>query len=156
VRSQNQNISQKILSEKDIFGTRTFIENKNQFNRSIKKEEKIFYALENGAEKIYFTGKGVIYKQVKKQRITHEMYEAIEHGEKVQLKPDENYFIEMNWINANPNINIKESEKQKHYLTYGDPEFNSRSYKKKIFQIDGLVLWWPPPLEEVGWRPVIN
>ncbi len=132
--SQNERKTQGFTRGKDVFGTRVFIENKKQFDNTLKSGDKIYYALENGSEKIYFTNKGLVYKLVKKQRITHEMHEAMEHGEKVETKADEIYFVTMTWANANTGILIEGSNPLNHYLTYGGPELNSKTYKKITYK----------------------
>ncbi len=134
LHSQPGKLSRNIISSKDVFGTRVLVENKNQFNTVLKTDDKVYYAFENGQEKIYFTNKGLVYKQVKKQRITHEMHEAIERGEKIELKPDEFYFVKMTWENANSDIKIEEGLKQSHYFTYGGPELNANTFKKITYK----------------------
>ncbi len=116
----------------DVFGSRVFIENKGQFNHEAKTSEPIMYALDNGDEKIYFTAKGLIYKLIKYAEVTEKQMEAMEQGKK--LKPADVYFVNMSWANANPDIQIEESDKQRHYFTYGPSDLNSSCFKKITYK----------------------
>src|SRR3954464_13253230 len=84
-------------SNKDIFGLRVFIENKGQFNSDIKSAEPIKYAYDSGLEHIYFTEKGLVYKLIKKSRLSEEQREKMEKGKKIKVKPDKIYYVNMNW-----------------------------------------------------------
>ncbi|MEI6019940.1 MAG: T9SS type B sorting domain-containing protein [Bacteroidota bacterium] len=118
----------------DIFGTRVFVENKGQFNGRIPGNEKIYYALDNGLEQIYFTKRGLVYKQVKMPVLNEEYREAIERGELKETEPEVHYTA-MNWIGSNTEgIEIEASEKQKHYITYGSKELNSSTYKQLLYK----------------------
>jgi gliding motility-associated-like protein len=126
--------NKKTLLTKDIFGSRVFVENRGQFNRSVPGSPDIKFAYENGAERVYFTPTGVIYKLVKKFPLTERMREDLEHGKNVQRKPDEVYYVNMQWLNANSNVQIIEDEKQAHYFTYGGSQYNSSTYKKITYK----------------------
>ncbi len=124
----------QFVSSADPFGTRVFIENKGQFNTSIKSNDKVFFAFENGEEKIYFTNTGVVYKHIKRFMVSEDQKEAAEKGKSLKLKPDVNCFVEMKWANANPNIEIESNEKTNYYFTYGAKELISYGYKKIIYK----------------------
>ena len=129
-KSGNPNYSSKILNDKDVFGTRVFIENKGQYDGKIPSQDKINFVLDNGFEKIYFTDKGVVYQLTKEFPLTERQLEQMEKGKPGNLKKPEEYYITMNWINANPGISIETSEKQSHYFTYGPAQYNSSTLKK--------------------------
>ena len=105
------------VNDKDVFGTRSFVENKGQFNPTVSFSDKIYYAMEHGDERIYFIGNGLAYKLTKHFPISEKQMEEFERGGHPYLKPDEVYYVKMNWVNCNPNIQIEESERQSHYFT---------------------------------------
>ena len=125
---------QKFINDKDIFGTRVFVENKGQFDKIINTDEQVLYGYENGNERIYFTAKGLVYKMIKTFPLTEEQREEQEKGKRVKQKPGKLYFVHMNWANANPNIKIEQSEKQSGYFTYGEPGLNSSTFKKITYK----------------------
>ncbi len=127
-------VVKKLSSAGDIFGARGFIENKGQFNSSATTESKINYALENGEERIYFTNTGLVYKFVKDFPMTESQKEDLEHGKKIKEKPSLNYFVNVEWANSNPNIQIETSEKQNHYFTYGTKEYSANVFKKLTYK----------------------
>lgn len=122
------------VHNKDIFGTRVFIENKGQFDKSIDGDQKILYAYENGEERIYFTPSGLVHKFIKTYPLTEEQREEIEKGKQVKKKADKVYSIHMKWVNANKQVQIVADQKQSWYFTYGAPELNSYAYKKIIYK----------------------
>ena len=122
------------VSGKDVFGTRVFIENKGQFNSTVNSAEPIRFGYETSGEHIYFTQKGLVYKLIKRFPLSEEQIEKLEKGQKVNVKPDEVHYVNMNWVNANENIQVIESNKQNHYFTYGTAELNSFTYKKLTFK----------------------
>jgi gliding motility-associated-like protein len=124
------NLTAQFVGQKDIFGTRAFIENKGQFDKAHISDEKIRFALENGDEHIYFTPKGLHYVLVKEHRISEEEIEEREKGEIEYVKPNQVFHVNMSWLNCNPDIKIVESEKRPHYFTYGGPEMNAGCFKK--------------------------
>lgn len=121
------------VSNKDVFGLRVFIENKGQFDKETINYEGIQFAYDNGAEKIYFTKKGLIYKMIKWPKLDHEEWEEIEKGEK-EAKPESIYYIHMNWEGCNQNIQIEKSEVQDCYFTYGHARYNSYGFKKIVYK----------------------
>lgn len=132
--AQNRSVSQAFVSSGDLFGSRAFIENKGQFDRDLSGENTIKAVLSNGPEKIYFTDKGLVYKLVRRERLTEEQKEAKERGEKIKIKPDVTCYVRMNWQNANKNVVVEKEEKQEYYFTYGSPEYNSGAYKKLVYK----------------------
>jgi hypothetical protein len=132
--ARNPTDPKKFVSGKDVFGTRNFIENKGQFDKDLNGDYKIEAVLDNGKEKIYFTNKGLVYELIKRFPITEEQREAMEKGKHPKLKEPKIYHVNMNWLNANPNISIEKSEKQPHYFTYGEAKYNSYAYKKLTYK----------------------
>ena len=130
----NPTDSKNFTSKKDVFGIRNFIENKGQFDNDLNGNYKIEALLDNGAEKIYFTNKGLVYELTKRFPVTEEQLEAKEKGKQPKLKEPKIYHINMNWLNANSNISIEKSELQNHYFTYGEAKYNSYAYKKLTYK----------------------
>jgi gliding motility-associated-like protein len=126
--------SRFLKKTKDIFGCRVFIENKGQFDKLAKTDEKILFAYENSYEHIYFTAKGPVYKLVKHYPITEREMERAEKGKEMHHRPNEDHYVKVNWLNSNDHIVVVESEKQSHYFTYGGPEFNSSTFKKITYK----------------------
>lgn len=122
------------LQDHDLFGTRVFIENRGQFDKSTNSSDKILYALENGEERIYFTSSGLIYKFIKEYPYTEEQVERFEQGKKVEQKKPDVYFVNMDWQGANKNCVPVQSEQQKNYHTYGEVKYNSYGFKKLTYQ----------------------
>ena len=54
----------------------------------------------------------------------------MEHGKKVEVKPTENFYVNMTWENANSNIEIEETEKQTWHHSFGDKNLNQNAIKK--------------------------
>jgi hypothetical protein len=128
--SQNRVKPQNFQSLTDIFGTRTFVENKGQFDRRLKTDEKILYVLDNGTEKIYFTPSGLIYELNETQ--PRPKKETEENKIKTMFKT---HFVKMQWLHADrKNIEVVALEKQNHYITYGEKELNSNTFKKIIYK----------------------
>jgi gliding motility-associated-like protein len=122
----------QFVKDKDPFGGRVFIENKGQFKPI--SGNTVNYAIDNGLEKIYFTGKGLVYQLTKVYPITERQMERMEKGDTSAIKPDKYYYVNMNWIGCANNIEIEPSEKQSHYITYGARELNSYTYKKITYK----------------------
>ncbi|MFO0358056.1 MAG: T9SS type B sorting domain-containing protein [Sphingobacteriaceae bacterium] len=118
----------------DVFGTRVFIENKGQFDNTIKSTEKVEFGIANGDEKIFFTKKGLTYVLVKTHPMKEWQREALEHGRDAKLKDNDIYYVQMNWQNANANVVIEESEKQSHYFPFGSADKNASCYKKITYK----------------------
>jgi hypothetical protein len=119
---------------KDIFGTRVFVQNNGQFLNPIDAKESIKYGFENGSEKIYFTTKGLIYQFVKGYPLSERAIEKLEQGKTVPEKPADIYYVQMNWADANADIQIEQSEKQSHSITYGIKELKSNTFKKITYK----------------------
>jgi gliding motility-associated-like protein len=132
--ARNPTDPKKFVSGKDVFGTRNFIENKGQYDKELNGNYKIEAVLDNGAEKIFFTNKGLVYEFTKRSPMTEEQREELEKGKHPELKKPKIYRVNMTWLNANSNISIEKSEKQSHYFTYGEAKYNSYAYKKLTYK----------------------
>jgi gliding motility-associated-like protein len=133
--SQNNRLGKNFEALNDIFGTRSFVENKGQFDKRLKTAEKILYALDNGSEKIYFTPSGLIYELKEHKHLDKEELEEMESENRPQNKQSETYFVKMNWINTNFNkTEVIASGQQKYYITYGTSELNSNTFKKITYK----------------------
>jgi gliding motility-associated-like protein len=132
--ARNPTDPKKFVSGKDVFGTRNFIENKGQYDKELNGNYKIEAVLDNGAEKIFFTNKGLVYEFTKRIPMTEEQREELEKGKHPELKKPKIYRVNMNWLNANSNISIEKSEKQPHYFTYGEARYNSYAYQKLTYK----------------------
>ena len=130
----NPSDPKKFVSKKDVFGTRNFIENKGQYDNALTGDYTIEAVLDNGQEKIYFTNKGLVYELIKRFPMTEEQREEMEKNKHPKLKEPKIYHVNMNWLNANPNISIEKSERQSHYFTYGEAKYNSYAYKKLTYK----------------------
>ena len=129
--SVSSNSSQRFLKS-DVFGGRAFIENKGQFKDI--NNEPVLFALDNGLEKIYFTKKGLVYELTKVYPLTERQREEFEKGHADAVKPNKFYFVNMNWIGSNADIQVEAGEKQSYYMTYGTRELNSYAYKKITYK----------------------
>ncbi|MCW3076895.1 MAG: hypothetical protein JWO32_1504 [Bacteroidetes bacterium] len=124
----------KFVVSGDVFGNRVFIKNNGQFNKDVPQEPNIKYGYFNGNEKVYFTPSGLTYLLEKKYPITEHEKEKLEQGKKINIRPIENFYVNMTWVNANPNITIVESEKQSWYHSFGDKELKSDCFKKITYK----------------------
>jgi gliding motility-associated-like protein len=119
----------------DIFGTRVFVENKGQFDQKAVTGDKILYAFDHGQEKVYFTTKGLIYEMIKSFPLTEKQTEEMEEGKNVQFRPEEAHMVYMNWVgNVTGKATIESSQKQSHYITYGEVSLNSNTFKKITYK----------------------
>ncbi len=118
----------------DVFGRRNFIQNNGQFDKVLKSAEIVKYAYINGDEGVYFHDKGLVYHLQKHFPITEHQKEEMEHGKKINPKPSENYFINVTWENANPNMQLVVTEKQSFYHSFGNAEYKSDCFKKLTFK----------------------
>lgn len=119
----------------DVFGTRNFIENKGQFINPVDKGEKVLFLYDHAGEKIYFTAKGLIYEQVKRSAISEEEEEERrERGEAPSPTESGKFYVNMNWVNANPGVSVEKAEKLEHYFTYGYADMNASVYKKITYK----------------------
>jgi gliding motility-associated-like protein len=115
----------------DIFGSRVFVENKGQYNN--KSKDSVFFGLEHGFERIFFTNKGLVYELVEMREVTEEEMEAQQQGKPLKELKKTNVY--MNWVGAgHTNIRVEASEKQSHYFTFGEAKYNSNTFKKITYK----------------------
>ncbi len=119
----------------DIYGTRSFVENKGQFHLGSQTSDSILFLYEHAGEKIFFTKQGLIYEFVKSYPLSERQLEAIEEGKKVKTKDPHYYYAFMNWPGFSADsVKISGAEKQLNYFTYGTEELNAYTYKKIIYK----------------------
>ena len=124
----------KFVANNDIFGKRVFIKNNGQFDGILPKGKEVDFAYSNGVEQVYFNKNGVIYLLQKQYPMSHSQMEALEHGEKLKVKPSKKAFVDVNWENSNPNVEIIVGDKQSYYQSYGDEKLKSDCYKKITYK----------------------
>ena len=102
---QNSNTGSKLFSaDKDIFGTRTFIENTGQFENPVDRTDKVHFVYQQGGEKIFFTSGGLIYDIAERP---HHKNNDRDNEEEENGKERKHIFVEMNWLNASENISLE-------------------------------------------------
>lgn len=131
-QSNRRHMAGTFAHDGDIFGTRVFVENKGQFDQ-VMPGETIHFAVDNGIEKIYFTGTGLIYEHLRFAPFTKRELERIERDPHYALPPPQRHFVKMSWENARQHPAIQKLDQQAHYISYGDPHLNSRTYKKLLY-----------------------
>jgi gliding motility-associated-like protein len=127
--SYSQGLSGGFVTSSDLFGGRCFVENKGQY-RDVEGE-KVLFALDNGMEKIFFTGKGLFYEMLGK--VDQEEWERVEHGDRSgagKLVPKRT--VSMTWQDAST-PSVTPSDKVRHYFTFGAAGLNSAGYRRLLF-----------------------
>ncbi|MDI1355918.1 MAG: gliding motility-associated C-terminal domain-containing protein [bacterium] len=122
------------VNQGDIFGTRVFIENRGQFECPEIKNRHIYYVLDEGNEKIYFTSVGLTYEFKKEKTFDEEEYEKSQkYADKEEA--EDTKFVHMSWCNASTSTTeLIPGEKQGHYFTYGEAKYNSSTFKKLTYK----------------------
>ena len=69
------------------------------------------------------------------EHLSNEEFEELEHGKVVHPKPSKKAFVHVKWLNANPNLQIIESEKQRFYHSFGDKNLTSACFKKITYKL---------------------
>jgi len=124
------------------FRTDVFIENFGQFNKWVKHNLPILYAV-NNSDKIFFTKQGVIFKLIKLDSLSEEEREHQEHNNKDRDKDkdkdkEENiFYVAMNWEGCNPNAEIKVNEASEGYYTFGEKGYENmkaKGFKKLLYK----------------------
>src|SRR6478735_12061950 len=85
----------------DVFGTRVFVENKGQYNLVETNGAPVLYAYENGEEQIYFTARGLVYKQARNKPLSEKETEELIEGKKLKRREGRIYSITQSWKSAN-------------------------------------------------------
>lgn len=128
-----------------------FIENKGQFNGKIKSSGAIKFGTNVDGFKIYFTSKGLTYQLDKDETERKEKDKSFDHKSAKKITSYEleeerereiedwkiiPYFIEMNWVNPNPDVEISKESEVLNYYTYNNPhdKTGTSGIKAKAFQ----------------------
>jgi hypothetical protein len=122
--------------------TCAFIENKGQYGKTMKGYEQlgdIKFGYEGLDMPILFTPKGLIHLHREYKRISHAEEERLEkqgvREEEIERKLIiTDRVISMEWVNANPNVEIISEEKTVDYYTYGMLPDKANGYKRIIYQ----------------------
>ncbi len=140
-------------AKSDPFAQKVFIENKGQFMLSEKGKENILFSADIG-HKIYFTPTGFICRMSQMESMSHEEEEAFEKAMKSvkghreeeeeeherEKKLPHNYDVTMEWVGANPGVQIVTEEKVNEYTNFLNPLDRTKSiegaagYKKMIYK----------------------
>ncbi|MFN8250182.1 MAG: SprB repeat-containing protein, partial [Ferruginibacter sp.] len=136
-----------LKNNEDVFGTaKVFIENAGQYGTAFNGSENhgnILFGYEGFAMPVLFTKNGFIQLQRKMPEKSEEEREREERKArkegKMKQEEDEDEkpkddFISVEWLNANPTVEIITQEKTSAYHTYGKIQQKAYSYKKIIFR----------------------
>ena len=122
----------KFVTGNDLFNTQSvFVENIDQYGDSVKGTAsmgKILFGYEGSGMPVYFTAKGLMHVQQKKEHNSTEEEKSTPKGNAV-LAP-----LIMEWVGANPNTTIIMEEMQQAYHTYGMLTRKANCYKKVIYK----------------------
>ncbi|HEY4798310.1 MAG TPA: hypothetical protein VII99_04450, partial [Bacteroidia bacterium] len=145
-----QGRKEKKVWSHDPFDQKVFIENKGQFPLCGEKGkiagDKIRYGIRNKGVDIYFTASGVTFRRDEAIKLTEEQEEKLEaknagNRKKSKTSRFKNYFLYMEWLNANPNAEITQEQEVENYFTYADLKKNNgnsflraNAFKKIIYK----------------------
>lgn len=121
---------------------RGFIENKGQYGKSVKGYEQlgpVLYAYEGLVMPVLFTSKGLIHLQRKLDKLSHAEEERLEKSgmsedeiEKKKIITDR--MITMEWVNANPLVEVQAFDKASAYHTYRMIQDKAFSYGRLVYK----------------------
>ncbi|MBI2270592.1 MAG: hypothetical protein HYU69_09605 [Bacteroidetes bacterium] len=146
-------------SRNDIFQNKVFIENKGQFDTRLPKSGEgmgkdnlpsaISYGIISSGQEIYFSSKGLTFRYDIRE-YSKELLAEIENEKQGgrEEKPGEFerkleetakttiYAVNMEWLNANPDVNVQAEDIVPEYYTYGDGKefYKAAGYKKLIYR----------------------
>ena len=138
--------AQKTEWKTSIGGKKVFIENKSQFNgKNNLKGSDILFGTENGPSQIFFTKNGLTYSLVKKTPNYDKDKEANEKENKnfAEREKEEHElivtkdFVQMQWVNANPDVKVIGTEKASGYQNFvlnKKPLPAAQCFKKLVYQ----------------------
>src|ERR1041384_8208500 len=86
------------ITEKDIFGTRNFIENKGQFVHPLNPSVKVYFVYQHLDEKIFITENGLLYE------ITEHLSEKEIHQEPEERAEPKRIYVIAEWENHKEDI----------------------------------------------------
>src|ERR1051326_3334774 len=119
------------------FDEHEFIENKGQFTYKYNQSnEPILYAINQGEVHIYFTAKGVTWRD---DKVTMKEEEGKKGIFKKRIAEEEEIdvttrFVHMQWENANPNVTVVGDEPESYYRTYGDVSDPQNTFIVNVFK----------------------
>jgi len=114
---------------KDVFQTRYFVENKGQYDALQAGGPAIQYGIDNNSDHIYFSPSGFMWLLVKNHDAGEAKDPDAERDPDAEVMKMDSCRLQMNWINANPAVQIIPGEKSKHYFSYGDARYLSYGYQ---------------------------
>lgn len=128
----------------DIFGTQSaYIENVGQYGEKIEAYPymgKILFAYEELGMPVLFTKNGLIHLHKKSRNFSYDEISKREkrRWEKTERKMEEAEenvkVITMEWVNANPNVQIIATDISAAYHTYGLLQSKAKAYKKITYK----------------------
>lgn len=94
----------------------------------------MLFAVDNGFERIFFNASGFTYEFLELVPLSHGQMEKAERRQ--QPFPDKNKTasVHLSWLNTNGAQEVIPGDVQPHYLTFGGPEYNSRTFKKITYK----------------------
>ena len=104
---------------------RAFIENKGQYDgKNWQSNNKIEYTTKQGGWYTFFGKKGITYRLEK--LIRNPKKKKGDHHTPSRVYKSE--FINVVFLNANPNVKIIKGEKTEHFYTYSAKSFTKKKY----------------------------
>lgn len=116
--------------------SKSFIENKGQFNLPYKTNDQVEFAYDNSSTRIYFTKKGLTYSFLKvwkdleeegerEKDIKKAHFQDVRTLEEWKKKEEEEHkakfiadYVSVEWENSNPNVEIVAEQKISSYFSY--------------------------------------
>lgn len=130
-------------NDKDLFGIKgRYIQNKGQYGDTLANYGamgKILYGYEGLGMPVLFTAKGAIHLQRKQKTLSYEERERMEERgmTKEQIRksnPAVDRVITVQWINANPDVEIIAEDAAEGYHVYGLQLQKATAYKKLTYK----------------------
>lgn len=128
-----------LTSSRQTFNsTASFIENIGQYGKTMRGYENmgpISYGYEGMDMPVLFTSKGLIYLQRKMKRLRHKEEERLEQegvseAEIEKMRNIQDRTITMEWLDANPDVQVLAEERTSDYHTYGMLDKKAAGFKK--------------------------
>src|ERR1041385_5685192 len=143
--AQEANKTGTVRWNSEPFGQLDFIENKGQFDQM--NGAQILFGATGSTVHIFFSAKGLTYRYDEWVPMTEEEKEAYtkhasaqhhKEGEEENLHKLVPRYMHMEWIGANPNVQITSEEKVPYYYTYGSDKNGStiiaNGYRKLLYK----------------------
>ncbi|MEO6883888.1 MAG: gliding motility-associated C-terminal domain-containing protein [Bacteroidia bacterium] len=125
------------------FESNFFIKNMGQFDGATNlTSDKVLYGIRNEGMEMYFTANGLTYKHDDVPTITEKEKDLLEEKKiSIQDLPQtKSYFVNEEWIDANPNATIIAEDQANNYYTYANlkdihgTSIKASAYKKIIYK----------------------